>query len=105
MEKSNWIQVDEQTYLNKNYLRIVYVEKNNKGIYEILGIEESGEEWLLSWNYDDFENKAEAIVQKSDLIDLEERKQKLIGYIKNRIKDNPNQKNFVLKGEFSDQEN
>lgn len=50
----------------------------------------------------DAKNKAEAMIQNSEAQDLENKKEKLVKYITQRIKDNPAEKTFIMKGEISD---
>lgn len=38
-----------------------------------------------------------------ELPDIEDRKDKLVNFIKARIKENPNEKLLILKGEFEDE--
>lgn len=47
-------------------------------------------------------SKAETSVENFDLPDMDEKKEKLVEFIKRRIKDNPDEKKYILRGEFSD---
>lgn len=49
-------------------------------------------------------SKAETSVENFDLPDMDEKKEKLVEFIKRRIKDNPDEKKYILRGEFSDEE-
>lgn len=36
--------------------------------------------------------------------DLDEKKEKIVDFIKKRIRENPEEKRYILRGEFSDEE-